>query len=192
MKTERSLVWPVLACLFTALIIMGATFAKIPIPWTLVEIYLANFFVILAALLLGPIWGTASVLLYILLGILGLPIFSRGASGLAAIAGPTGGFILGYIPMVLAMGIIGRIGKRSWWILLIAAVVGELILFGIGVPWFKAVFRTKDAHEAVSWSKALILSCYPFLPGDALKVAIAVPVARRLGPWLEDVIGKRK
>ncbi len=186
---DRRIAWPVLACLFAALIVLGS-WTNMTVPGTPVPIILANLFVILAGLILGPLWGTAAVAIYLVVGLVGAPVFSKGGSGIAHIMGPTGGFLFGYLIAALAAGLLSRIGKPRWWTILIAAAVAALAVYAVGVPWFKAVFRLKDG-SAVGWAKALALSCLPYLPGDALKVALAIPLALRLRPWLEDAVGGR-
>ena len=99
MKTLRMSVF---SALFSALIIVGA-YLKIPVGP--VPIVLANFFVLLAGVLLGPKWGAASVGLYLLLGVVGLPVFA-GGGGIAYLTGPTGGFLIGYLPAAFLAGVI--------------------------------------------------------------------------------------
>ena len=90
------------ASLFTALMILGA---YIRIPIGPVPVTLSSFFVLLAGVILGSGWGTASVGIYLLLGALGLPVFTAGG-GLALFAGPTGGYLLGFLPAAFLAGFI--------------------------------------------------------------------------------------
>ncbi len=94
-----------MACLFAALISIGAYIA-IPIPGTPVPIVLQNMFIILAGFILGPWWGLAAVIFYLMLGAAGLPVFSGGTGGLVKFAGPTGGYLLGYIPAIIVFGLV--------------------------------------------------------------------------------------
>ncbi|MBL8966781.1 MAG: biotin transporter BioY [Spirochaetaceae bacterium] len=185
MTTQRGLALPVLACLFAALISVGAYIA-IPLPGTPVPIVLQNLFIMLAALLLGPTWGLAALGVYLVLGALGLPVFSGGTGGFARFLGPTGGYLLGYIPAVLAMGLVSRLGeKRRWWRDALALLLGSLIVYACGVPWLKAAIKG-------SWEKALAGGLLPFLPGDAIKIILAVLLAGRLAPLVERVAPRRK
>lgn len=178
---QPSLGGPVLACLFTALISVGAYIA-VPLPGTPVPIVLQNLFIMLAALLLGPGWGLVSVLVYLVLGALGLPVFSGGTGGFARFLGPTGGYLVGYIPAVLAMGLISRMGqRRRWWRDLIALILGCAIVYAVGLPWLKAAIRG-------SWQKVLAGGLVPFLPGDAIKIALAVLLAGRLAALVERTL----
>jgi len=184
MNPRKALGGPVLACLFAALISVGAYIA-LPLPGTPVPIVLQNLFIMLAGLLLGPGWGLAATLVYLALGALGLPVFSGGTGGFARFLGPTGGYLLGYIPAVLAMGLVSRTGgKRRWWRDLLALVLGCAIVYAVGVPWLKATIKG-------SWQKALVGGLFPFLPGDAIKIALAVLLAGRLGPLVEKALPRR-
>jgi biotin transport system substrate-specific component len=175
MQTENPLQMTVYAALMAALIAAGA-FLSIPIGP--VPIVLQNFFVLLAGLLLGPRWGTAAVGVYLLAGACGLPIFAGGLGGLGRIFGPTGGYLVGYLPATVVVGIVSRaFGKRTAGDLA-ALIAGSSIVYACGVPWLKLM-------TGLTWSKALAAGMLPFLVGDALKVAAAVPVARSLRPVLE-------
>jgi len=175
MDAENQLRMTVYAALMAALIAAGA-FMSIPIGP--VPIVLQNFFVLLTGLLLGPRWGTGAVGVYLLAGVCGLPIFAGGLGGLGRIFGPTGGYLVGYLPATAAVGIISRsFGKRTAGDLA-ALIAGSLIVYACGVPWLKFV-------TGMAWGKALAAGMLPFLPGDALKVAAAIPVARSLRPVIE-------
>ncbi len=162
----------VLASLFAALTAAGAYMA---VPVGPVPIVLQNMFVFLAGLLLCSRWGLASVAVYLLAGIVGLPVFAGGTGGVGRILGPTGGFLLGYLPVVF---LIGRLTERRSAVILrdvAAMVTGALLLYACGVPWLKLV-------TGMPWDKALALGVLPFLPGDALKIAAAALIAKSLRP----------
>lgn len=164
-----------LASLMAALMAVGAYVA---IPVGPVPIVLQNFFVLLSGLLLGPSWGLASVLVYLLLGLLGLPVFAGGGGGFAHFAGPTGGYLVGYIPAVVVAGGLSRRGRSpaadAW-----AAALGALAVYAVGVPWLAFVARLGPAGAAAA-------GLLPFLPGDALKVALAAAAAR----WARPLVGE--
>ncbi len=165
----------VYASLFAALVAVGA-FISIPIGP--VPIVLQNFFVLLAALLLGPRWALASISVYLLAGICGLPVFAGGTAGIGRILGPTGGYLLGYLPAVFITAWISQKGGRRTWTDIVAMVCGSLLVYGCGVPWLKVV-------TGMPLSKALAVGMVPFLPGDALKIAAAIPVVRALRPIVQ-------
>ena len=172
--SARELKRTVYAALMAALMAVGAYIA---IPIGPVPIVLQNFFVLLAGLLLGSRWGLASVAVYLFLGACGLPIFAGGAGGIARFAGPTGGYLLGYLPAVFLVGLIQERTPPGWAYDLLALAAGALTVYLCGVPWLKMV-------TGMPWSKALAVGMYPFLIGDALKVASAVPAARVVRPLL--------
>lgn len=168
----------VYASLFAALTTAGAFIA---IPIGPVPIVLQNFFVFLTGMLLGSRWGVASVAVYLLAGACGLPIFAGGAGGIGRFVGPTGGYLLGYLPAVYVIGWIGE--KKEGRVLfdILSVGCGALIVYALGVPWLKYL-------TGMTWGKALAVGMLPFLPGDVLKVAAAVPVAKTLRP----VLAKKK
>ncbi len=184
---SQSIRMTVYSCLFAALIIVG-TYIKIPIGP--VPIVLANFFVILAGALLGSVWGAASVGLFLFLGLVGFPVFSQGG-GVAALVGPTGGYLFGYLLAALVTGLISEHGRSKPLLDVAALAAGAVTIYVVGLPWLKLSLH-------LSWSKALVVGVLPFLIGDALKVAAAVAIvrvlqvsARSLFPLLESRLPDR-
>jgi biotin transport system substrate-specific component len=172
MNISHELRMMVYASLMSTLIAAGAFIA---IPIGPVPIVLQNFFVLLAGILLGSRWGLASVGVYLIAGALGLPVFAGGTAGLGRIMGPTGGYLLGYLPAVYVTGLISEgLGRRKGFDLL-ALTAGAVIVYLCGVPWLKMV-------TGMTAEKALMLGMYPFLVGDALKIAAALPVVTVIRP----------
>ncbi len=161
----------VYSSLMAALIAVGAFIA---VPIGPVPIVLQNMFVMLAGLLLGTSWGLASVALYLLAGICGLPVFSGGGAGLAHIFGPTGGYLLGYLPAVLTIGLVSE-KATSMLPKLIALLVGAAFVYLFGVTWLKIA-------TGMSFQKALTVGMLPFLVGDAIKIVAALFIAKALRP----------
>ncbi len=164
----------VYSSLFVALIAMGA-FISIPIGP--VPIVLQNMFVLLAGIILGPVWGLACVGIYLLIGFAGLPVFAGATSGVGKLFGPTGGYLLAYLPAVFVTGAISKVCKKSIPGNVIAMVAGSLIVYLIGVPWLKFAF-------SLPWPKALALGMYPFLIGDGLKIAAAAFIVKKIQPLI--------
>ncbi|HHT04979.1 MAG TPA: biotin transporter BioY [Hydrogenispora sp.] len=160
--------------LFTALIIIGG-YISVPLPVGPVPIVLADFFVMLSGLFLGLKWGLTSVALYLSLGALGLPVFASGTSGLAILLGPTGGFLLGYMLMVTAVGFITGKRKPSLIRVSLALIVGNILLYSVGVPWLKGVLH-------LGWGAAFTAGLIPFIPGTIIKIIVATTLARVLLP----------
>lgn len=167
------------AALFTGLITVGAYIA-VPLPFSPVPIVLQNFFVLLAGLLLPARWAAASVGLYLALGAVGLPVFAAARGGLAHFAGPTGGYLVGFLPAAVACALIsgganpGQLRGRTLRDAA-AAGAGTAIIYALGTPWLA---RVADLEPAA----ALAAGVLPFLPGDLLKIAAAVAVARAARP----------
>jgi biotin transport system substrate-specific component len=172
MSSYTSLRMTVYASLMAALVAAGAYLA---IPIGPVPIVLQNLFIFLAGLLLGPGWGTASVGVYLLAGILGLPVFAGGVGGIGRFAGPTGGYLLGYLPAVCVIGFISNVSQTNVVRDLLAMICGSLIIYACGVSWLNIL-------TGMTLGKTLAVGMYPFLPGDALKMAVAVPIAKALRP----------
>jgi len=164
----------VYAALFAALTAVGAYLA---VPIGPVPIVLQNLFVMLAGLLLGSRGGLASVGIYLLAGACGLPVFAGGTGGLARFFGPTGGYLIGYLPAVWVIGRIAATDRPRAALDGIALLCGCLVLYGCGLAWLKVV-------TGMDWAKTIAAGMLPFLPGDALKIAAAIPLARALRPIL--------
>jgi biotin transport system substrate-specific component len=162
------------SALMSALIAAGAVIA---IPVGPVPIVLQNLFVFLAGLLLGPRGGLTSVGLYLLAGALGLPVFAGATGGLGRFAGPTGGYLIGYLPAVAVIGWVSeRLGRRTAGNSL-ALALGIPLVYACGLPWLKLV-------TGFSVEKTLAVGLLPFLPGDLLKAAAALVITRVLAPAL--------
>jgi len=162
----------VYASLLAALTAAGA---YLSIPIGPVPIILQNMFVMLSGLLLGSRWGLASVGVYLLAGACGLPVFSGGLGGISRIAGPTGGYLLGYLPAVYVIGLIREKIKQNMVFDVIAMSCGCIIIYLCGVTWLKIL-------TGMTLSKTLAVGMYPFLIGDALKIAAAAAIAKSLRP----------
>jgi len=178
----------VLVSLFTAMIIVLGLIPPVPVPWVPVPVTLQTFGVMLAGLILGPWRGGLVVLTYVLIAMLGLPVLPGGRAGLAVLAGPTGGFLLGMIPGALVTGwFAGRLprGEASgaqqrfstiapqvfrYWLASVAG--GMLVVYAAGIPWLSMV--TGMSLSKAAW--AIVV----FIPGDLLKALIAALVAQRV------------
>lgn len=165
----------VYAALMAALTAAGAYIA---IPIGPVPIVLQNLFIMLAGLLLGGRWGLISVGVYLLAGAVGMPVFAGGTGGVGKFVGPTGGYLLGFAAAAYLVGVISERGRGRVVIDVLAMVAGTLIIYAFGVTWLKVV-------TGMSVSKAVAVGMLPFLLGDALKIAAAIPIARALRPMID-------
>lgn len=175
MNISENLRMTVYSSLFSALIAAGAYLA---IPIGPVPIVLQNMFVLMAPLLLGTKWGSAALGVYLFMGACGFPVFAGGAGGLGRLFGPTGGYLIGYIPAVCVAGFISSKSGRTFWGDMIAMLAGSLIVYAVGVPWLKFV-------TAMSLHKSFTVGMYPFLIGDLLKIVAGSYCVKFLRPVLK-------
>lgn len=164
----------VLASLMAALIAVGGYIA---IPVGPVPIVLQNLFVLVAALLLGSRWAAASVAVYLLAGACGLPVFAGGGGGLGHLFGPRGGYLFGFLIAAWVVGRISELSRQRPLTEIAGMVIGSLIIYAVGVPWLKTLL-------GISFGKALTVGMYPFIPGDALKIAAAWLIVRSVRPLI--------
>ena len=140
---------------------------SVPLPFSPVPVSLSNFGVLLVGLLLGGRLGCAALLLYLLEGTAGLPVFSNGSLG---IFGPTGGYLMAY-PLVAFLAGALR-GKGSFARALGASIIAEVVLFAAGISWLVLAFHV-PLRLAANWG------LYPFLVAEVAKVAAAAGIASR-------------
>lgn len=158
--------------IFTAIMVVTA-FIQIPLPFTPVPITLQTMTVMLAGLLLKPKEASLSLIVYVLLGAIGLPVFAGGQGGLSILVGPTGGYLVSWIP---AAGLVALIHGNSNQLLraVLAALIGGIVLvYVIGVPWLAL-------STGMSISKAIAVGAVPFILGDLFKLVLAVGLATAL------------
>ncbi|CAB1056036.1 Substrate-specific component BioY of biotin ECF transporter [Olavius sp. associated proteobacterium Delta 1] len=172
MKDINQLRMLVFASLLAALMAAGAFLA---IPIGPVPIVLQNMFVFLAGLLLGSRWALASVAVYLLAGACGLPVFAGGMGGIGRIVGPTGGYLIGYLPAVFIVGYISEKAAARIGYDVLAMICGTIVLYACGVAWLKIL-------TGMTWSKTLTVGMYPFLIGDGIKIVAAAWIAKALRP----------
>ncbi|MDQ7822505.1 MAG: biotin transporter BioY [Candidatus Eremiobacteraeota bacterium] len=157
--------------LFASLTALGG-FLSVPLPFGLVPLTLQSLFTMLSGLLLGPFLGPLSQALYVVMGAFNFPVFSGGAAGLAVLFGPTGGYLWGFIAGSLIIGVIAG-SKNDIPRLLAALIAGTAAIYACGVAQLAFVTH-------MSFSAALMTGLVPFLPGDAVKIALALVVVRRI------------
>lgn len=176
----------ILAAIFTA---VNVVCAQIQIPIAPVPISLATFAIFLTAGLLGHKYGSLSLIVYVLLGAIGVPVFAGFSGGFGIITGPTGGYIIGYIFTAFITGAIidsymaksaaGAPARRRsvppYPVLILAMIAGLAACYLLGTIWF---------IHLTGWTigKALMTCVVVFLPGDALKIILAAILIRKLYP----------
>ncbi|MCI1020485.1 biotin transporter BioY [Microbacterium sp. C5A9] len=168
--------------LFAALIVVLGM-VTVPIPGG-VPITAQTLGVMLAGVVLGPRRAPLSVLLVLALAAVGLPVLAGGRGGLGVFAGPTAGYLVGWIAGVVVVGLIVRSGRFAWWRILLATVVGGiLVVYLFGIPVQSLVLGVDLLPTAVS---SLV-----FLPGDLLKAAAATALALALNRAYPRAFGDR-
>ena len=173
--TALSLRGMIYASLFGAGTAAGA-YLVIPLPP--VPITLQTLFLGLAGALLGARLGALSQLIYLLIGIIGLPVFAGGKAGLGVLFGPTGGYLIGFVVGAWVIGALVSLKKNAGFVWICAALaVGTLVIYFFGVAQLSLVAK-------LSLNKAIAVGALPFLIGDAVKILAAAFVVKKVKPRL--------
>jgi biotin transport system substrate-specific component len=171
------------------LVVSGAAlvtiFAQLYVPLWPVPVTGQTLAVLLVGATLGSLRGALALVLYAVVGIVGLPVFSEGTHGLGVLAGPTGGYIVGFI---ISAALVGWLSERAWDRKILKALAtfaaGTLVVFAVGLPWLAIVL-------GLTFEQTLVAGLYPFLIGGAIKALLAaalLPLA-----WFgANKLGKRR
>lgn len=153
-------------------------YVSFPNPLSPAPVSLQVLGVFLAGILLGPLWGSLSMGLYLMTGALGAPIFAGGASGFGALFGPTGGYLWSYPVAVFAIGALVHGGldvrdpaERSLTRLVSAMIAGTVVIYAFGVVGLSLVL-------GMTLQEAFVAGAVAFVPAEAFKMAAAVGVVR--------------
>ena len=146
---------------------------SIPLPFSPVPISLTNFAIFLAIFVLGMKNGTISFIIYLLLGAVGVPVFSSFRGGLQVLAGPTGGYLIGFIFLALIMGFALDHFDRKLVPTIIGMIIGMVVCYAFGTVWLAKLL-------SLSFKEGLMMGVIPYLPGDAAKIIIAAIVGTKL------------
>lgn len=149
------------------------------IPIGLVPISLTNLAVYFAIYVLGRKRGTISYMVYLLIGLIGLPVFSGFSGGFPKLAGPTGGYLIGSIFMAFISGIFIDKFSNKIYMCFLGMIIGTIITYLFGAAWLAYV-----AH--LTFNKALAIGVLPFIPGDLIKVIIATLIGPQIRKRLID------
>jgi biotin transport system substrate-specific component len=154
------------SAIFVALLAIGGIIS-ISVPMIRTPFSLQVFFVLLTSLVLGPFYGSISVFVYILLGVIGIPIFAGMRSGPAVLFGPTGGFLLGFL---ISVPFIAFLSKKLH---LLSLLLGLLVIYFFGSLQYAFVAK-------VSFGKSLLVAVLPFIPLDCFKALLAYEIYSKL------------
>jgi biotin transport system substrate-specific component len=186
---EHASAWWMDAALVVGASLFVALCARVtmPLPFTPVPLTLQNFAVLLVGLALGSRRGALALVLYLLEGSLGLPVFSGGLAGVGWLLGATGGYLMAYPIVAFVSGFIAERGRRSFGRYAVAAIIGEVLLFAGGVAWL-------SIWTHGSWLQAAQFGLYPFVFAEVAKVMAAAGLgtrwtAGRAAPTSDSTLG---
>ncbi len=154
---------------FVGLLAIGGFLA---VPFFPVPITLQTLFVLLTGVVMGR-YAVIPPFLYLVFGIMGLPVFHNGTAGIGIVLGPTGGYLVGFIPAAAIVGIIYEKGKL--WLRIPGIVLGTITIYGFGVSWLML-------SANLDLVKSLLVGVIPFIPGDILKGIAAYLIADKIHP----------
>ena len=149
--------------------------APMSIPIGPVPISLTNLVIYFGLYVLGTKNGTISYLIYLLIGLVGLPVFSGFTGGPGKLFGPTGGYLIGFIPMAIIAGFFIHVFHAKWYTSLIGMILGTIVCYALGTLWL--AFQL-----GLNFNEALWAGVIPFIPGDLIKMILAMligPVIRK-------------
>ena len=169
-KSKAALLDLVFIALFAAVITVCA---QIQIPFGQVPFTLQTLGIFIASSLLGWKRGTISVLVYVLLGLVGVPVFAGFSGGVGVLFGPTGGYIIGFIFTAFIVGLMTeKLGKKLW-VEIVAMVAGLVVCYAFGTVWFMIQMK-------MGILESLLMCVVPYLIADGLKIAFSAVLVNRL------------
>lgn len=164
-------------CASFAVLLAVSALISFPIPFSPVPVTLQVLAVLIIAMILGPVYGTLSCGLYLVLGTVGLPVFHGGTSGVPILLGPTGGFLFAFPLAALAGGWVARRiseTRKSDGVRVVAGVcLSLLLIYLVGTVWL-------SVYLGINLYQAFQIGTVPFIAFDVLKAIVAVPIAMRL------------
>ena len=169
-KSKAALLDLVFVALFAAVMTVCA---QIQIPFGEVPFTLQTLGVFIAASLLGWKRGTLSVIVYVLLGLAGVPVFAGFSGGIGVLFGPTGGYLIGFIAMALIGGIVMEVSHRKLIPTLIGWFIGTAVDYLLGTLWFMYIMHT-------TFMQTMAACVFPFIIGDCIKMIAGVMLGREL------------
>lgn len=171
---------------FAALTTVGA-WISFPLPFSPVPIVLANLIVLLSGAILGKWLGPLSQIVYLTMGIAGIPVFANHTAGPSVIAGPTGGYLIGYVLASFLTGLLVEYLPRFSSARAVESAriafslsAGALVIYLTGIPWLARV-------AGMDVQTALIKGFYPYLPGDAVKIIVGTMLCLSLMVQLPQI-----
>lgn len=174
METKtRSNIYPLAMTAVMAAVI--AAISPFAIPIGPISLSLCTLVLYMTPYILGWYRSAAATLVFILLGMVGVPVFTGFQGGLGKVLGPTGGYIAGYIPLVIITGLAIKFFPKNRVLQFLGMIAATAVLYVLGTAWY-CVQSGTDLPTAMKWC------VYPFIPGDLVKMAVAIV----LGPMLRE------
>ncbi len=163
-----------------AILISICSWISIPaaIPFTM-----QTFAVFFILSFLGGKRGTITIIVYIILGVIGLPVFADFTSGLGVLLGSTGGYLAGFIFMGLIYWLMTVLFGKKYYIEIIAMIIGLAVLYAFGTAWFLVIYA--QTNDAIGITMVLTWCVIPFVIPDLIKLAAAIAFAKRISSVLK-------
>ncbi len=176
MKTKTRIHDLTLIALFAALLAISA---QIRLPVGQISFTMQTFVVFFSVYFLGIKRGTLAVLIYLLLGAVGLPVFSGFVGGIGILLGATGGYLIGFLPAAIIAGLFTR-KKCAVPLMVCGAIIGLAVLYFFGTVWYMMIYLQQGSEKAVL--SVLSVCVFPFILPDAVKIAATILLSKRLMP----------
>lgn len=161
--------------------VLIAVCSWISIP-TAVPFTMQTFGIFFVLLVLGGKRGAGTVLVYVLLGMVGVPVFAQFTSGVGVLLGTTGGYVVGFVLTGLIYWFITELFGKNMWIQVFALILGTAVLYAFGTAWFLVVYARTSGSIGVG--TALAWCVIPFIVPDLIKMGLAFMLAGRIKPAL--------
>lgn len=175
---SNKIVLNLLGVIFFVISITLSAFVRVPLPFTPVPLTLQTFFVLLSAAFLGMRLGIFTQLVYILLGVIGVPVFTGNLTGLVYLTGPTSGYLFGFVAAAIFVASLIKHAKDNLFLIIAVFCLADFLLLLCGATWLKISLH-------LTWIKSLFIGFIPFLFGDILKATLAAVLFWKLGPRLK-------
>ena len=176
---QRSKTYDIVYIAVVAVIMAICSWISIPaaVPFTL-----QTFGVFIAVGVLGGKRGSLSVLVFILLGAIGIPVFANFSGGIGVLAGPTGGYIIGFLFSALLMWAMEKLPGKKSVMQIVSMIAGLIVCYAFGTVWFVIVYGRMNGP--IGFTAALASCVVPFIIPDIIKIALAYVLSRKLRKYV--------
>ena len=176
---QRSKTYDIVYIAVFAVIMAICSWISIPaaVPFTL-----QTFGVFIAVGVLGGKRGSLSVLVFILLGAIGIPVFANFSGGIGVLAGPTGGYIIGFLFSALLMWAMEKLPGKKSVMQIVSMIAGLIVCYAFGTAWFVIVYGRMNGP--IGFTAALASCVVPFIIPDIIKIALAYVLSRKLRKYV--------